>query len=88
MSRPDSYSSPKDPLALELLVTQDERRSTDLPEARRDNMPELVHTLDTIDYEVSGDPAAESPPRRVSSKKTASLFAILDELQEEGCSNE
>ena len=83
MSRPDAYSSPKDPLALELLVTQDERRSTDLPEARRDNMPELVHTFDAIDHEVAADPICDNISQRRSSSAAGNVLAILAQLEAE-----
>ena len=75
-------------LAVELLASPDERRSSDLPEARRDHLPELVHTFDLIDYEVAADPIVDRAPRRCGSKKTASLLAILDNIQEKGCGHE
>lgn len=86
MSRPDAYGSPKDPLALELLISEDERRSTDLPEARRDHLPPLDHVFDTIDHEVAGDPIVDNVSQRRSDRNASRVLAILDQL-EQGATN-
>tara|TARA_R110000824_G_scaffold383194_1_gene576676 strand:- start:1620 stop:1868 length:249 start_codon:yes stop_codon:yes gene_type:complete len=79
-----SDSITTEPIEIELLVSPDERRSSDLPEARRDHLPELVHTFDPIDHEVAGNPIVDRIPQRSTARKSGRLFRILDQLQAGG----
>lgn len=79
-----SDSITTEPIEIELLVSPDERRSSDLPEARRDHLPVLVHTYDTIDHEVAGNPIVDRIPRRSNARKSGRLFRILDQLETGG----
>tara|TARA_R110002074_G_scaffold196080_1_gene362777 strand:+ start:880 stop:1125 length:246 start_codon:yes stop_codon:yes gene_type:complete len=74
-------STPTKPLEIELLVSPDERRSSDLPDARRDRLQPLYHVFDEIDYEAAGDPIVDNISQRRSDQKTSSVLAILDQLE-------
>ena len=80
-----SDSITTEPLAVELLLSQDARRSSDLPDARRDFIESQPHDFDDIDFEVAGNPAVDHAPETQGHGKTKRVLAILDELEMGGC---
>jgi hypothetical protein len=74
-----------EPLALDLLLTEDQRRTVtpEVHQAFRESIS-TSRPFDEIDELIQLDPYAGDPPSKRSDKETDRLLSILDSLDERG----